>query len=132
MAREISASTVSFIRRYIHSVEQLEILLLLQSRRDRAWSVESIDAHIRSNLDSVARHLADMAGQGLVQGSGSREARLYQYGPESSELNARIEELAELYRERRVSVVELIFAEPPSPIQGFADAFRIRKEDNDG
>jgi hypothetical protein len=36
------------IAEYIDSVEQLEVLILLRSRRDRPWTIDEIDDHIIS------------------------------------------------------------------------------------
>ena len=52
--------------------------------------------------------------------------------PGTPERAAALDGLALAYKERRVTVIESIFTKPPSPIQGFADAFRIRKEQKNG
>lgn len=132
MAKQLPARTANFIRRYINSLEQLEILLLLSSAPDRRLSVEEIYEEIRSNRDSIQRRLDQMTAQGLVEPSGREEQRVFRYKAATPELVEAIEELSVVYKEHRVTVIELIFAEPPSPIQGFADAFRIRKDENNG
>jgi hypothetical protein len=48
----------------------------------------------------------------------------------AGETEQSIERLAELYKERRVSIISLIYSKPHQQVQAFADAFKIRK-DND-
>jgi hypothetical protein len=132
VAREFPAATVEFIRRHIRSVEQLEILLLLFAHPERTWTAEAVFAEVRSNLDSVARRMDEMSAEGLLEADASAAVRTYRYHPATAELAKGVEDLSTLYRERRVTVIEHIFAEPPSPIQGFADSFRIRKDETNG
>ena len=70
--------------------------------------------------------------QVAIEVTAAADERSYRFRPASPELGKGVEDLSSLYRERRVTVIEQIFAEPPSPIQGFADAFRIRKNEKNG
>jgi hypothetical protein len=65
--------------------------------------------------------------RGFITASDSRLAR-YRYAPTQPALAESVRQLALLYGERRVSVIEQIYAKPADPLQSFADAFRIRKE----
>jgi hypothetical protein len=51
----------------------------------------------------------------------------YQYQPSDGELRSAVTRTAELYHSRRVRMVEAIFNSDLDPVQGFADAFKIRK-----
>jgi hypothetical protein len=127
---ELPIATAEFIRRYVDSIEYLEVLLLLRQSPERSWTAEMLDAQIRSNPESIRRRLDQMLAHGLVVRGADRAG--YEYRPATAELDQRVQELSGLYRERRVAVIEHVFAERPSPIQGFADSFRIRKTENDG
>lgn len=131
MAGELSSQTADFIRTYIESLEELEILLLLFQGRDRGWTVEAVYDGIRSNPASIRQRLKRLVEKGIVEMRNPGEEQ-FSYKLGSPELNAAVEGLAAAYKERRVTVVESIFAKSPSPIQGFADAFRIRKDSKDG
>lgn len=104
---------------------------MLRERREQAQTVEGIYEAIRSNPQSIALRLEQMIQQGLVQVA-SEGVKYYLYQPATPDLAAAIDELAVVYKEHRVSVIEHIFAERPSSIQGFADSFRIRKSENNG
>jgi predicted transcriptional regulator len=112
-------------------LEQLEILLLLSSSPEQARTVEEIYAQIRSNQQSIARRLQQLVAQGLVRVA-NESAPSYRYAPATPEMAEAVQELAVVYKEHRVGVIEHIFSEPPSPIQGFADAFRLRKDEPNG
>ncbi len=131
MPKELPEAIARFIRRYIVSLEQLELLLLLSSAPKHAKTVQALYDEIRSNPESIRRRLDQLVAQGLVQVTSDAVPR-YQYNPGTPELHAAVQQLAIAYKEHRVQVIEHIFAEPPSPIQGFADAFRIRKDPSNG
>jgi len=104
-------------------------LLLLSSSPEMSWTVESIYERLRSNRLSIQRRLQTLTAQGLVEVLPEDH---YRYRPVTAELRSAVHELAEAYREFRVTVIETIFSKPTTPIQDFADAFRIRKEPKDG
>lgn len=56
----------------------------------------------------------------------------YRYAPANEDRPA-VDELSTLYHQRPVTLVKLVYAQPPSSVKSFADAFRIRDdEDNRG
>lgn len=125
---------VRFVAEYIHSVEQLEALLLLRGEQ-RTWSAAQVSAHLLSSPASVAMRLADLQGRGLVH----REGEEYRYAVSDPTQNATIGALSALYRTRKDAVIGLIFSQPttrplsepkPDRLQSFADAFRLRRDDD--
>lgn len=127
--REISPAVRRFLTERIDSAEQLEILLLLQREPARAWTAQDVSQAIYTVPASATMRLERLVASGFVSSTGGADPR-YQFAPESDEVRGQIEALAEAYRANRVAVIKLIFAKPPSPVQSFADAFRLRgKED---
>jgi hypothetical protein len=110
----------------ITSVEQLEILLLLREESERSWTAEQVDDHIKSNLSSVAARLSDLHSHRFLRRD-EQGGYWYDPGPERVPV---IDELAAAYSERRYSVIELIFSKPSDKLEVFAQAFRIRKDDD--
>jgi hypothetical protein len=53
----------------------------------------------------------------------------YRFAPESPHLVPLIDDLATLYRERPVSTIHAIYKTSADNLQHFADAFRIRKKE---
>jgi hypothetical protein len=132
VARDLPAGTIAFIRRYIHSFEELEILLLLRESPFRPWTASQVYDAIRSNLQSIERRLEKLSAQQLLASAVQDKILQYRYQPANAELAGLVDELAAAYKEHRVVVIEHIFAEPLSPIQSFADSFRIRRNEKNG
>lgn len=119
-----------FLEDNITSVAQLEVLLLLRDDRQREWSVDEVSRALYAGASGMADQLNDLVAKGLaflVQAA-DLDPR-FRYRPEcDSELDAFIGRLADYYKERRVSVISLIYSDPLKKARTFADAFRIRKE----
>ena len=112
------------IASHIDSVEKLEILLLLRGERDRVWTSDQVSRELRRNPSSVSRCLKQLRERGLLSGS-TRDGFTFQ--PSEPALEQQVDRLAETYATRRVSVIQLIVANPMDSVTTFADAFRLRK-----
>ncbi|OJT25875.1 hypothetical protein BO221_08525 [Archangium sp. Cb G35] len=115
---------------HIDSVEQLEILLLLQQHPERSWTAESVARELRISPLSAGDRLKDMARSAILARVQGSEAE-YRYAPESPDMAEAVAGLATAYSERRVTVINLIFSKPVDKIRTFADAFRLRRDDDD-
>lgn len=118
-----------FIVKYVDSVEQLEILLLLRDSPATEWHPEAVARALYSHPESVARRLAGLSAKGLLAVSGSPPT--YRYLPERPELLATVTKVAEMYRQRRVAIITLIASQPMENVRAFLDAFRLRKKDKE-
>jgi len=114
------------IASHIDSVEKLEVLLLLRGERDRHWTSDEVSRELRRNPSTVTRALGQLAGRGLLSGS---PAEGFRFEPAEPELEQQVTRLAETYAARRVSVIQLIVANPMDSVTTFADAFRLRRRD---
>lgn len=123
-ARPISLELRRFIAEHIRSVEQLEVLILLADQTTRLWTVSEVLRRIQSSEKSVSDCLEYFRNAGLLTVT---SVGAYSFSPSDSSLGALVQALAKTYRERRVSVIECIYKRS-TPIQDFADAFRLRKE----
>ncbi len=127
-AGKISREVEQFIHEKIHSVEQLEVLLLLSRTPEKEWGPAEVSQELHIQPESAAKRLFDLHAAELLILSQTSD-RLYRYKPATSALESAVRGLAEAYTVRRVSVINLIFATPRDHIRVFSDAFRIRKED---
>ena len=119
-----------FLRANIQSIAQLELLLLLYSDRTKAWSVANAAKNQYTAANMTQSGSETLRSSGLV-GIVEEGETLYQYQPTSEKLDQLVGELAQLYSERRVSIVNAIYSSPLDSLQSFADAFRIRKKENE-
>lgn len=122
--------THEFLVKNIDSLEELEVLLLLRSDPSRRWSVADVNERIRSSQSSVGNRLKKLMGSGFANSEDNGVT--YQYSPRDGSMDARVKQLAEVYRERRMKVIEAIFSKPLREIQSFSDAFKIRSKKSDG
>lgn len=122
MENELPAPLRDFIARHIASVEELEVLLLLQEDDTRSWTADEINARLRSQEASIAKWLEALVTLGLAHGMDGH----YRFAPEKEELARHVRELAEAYRERRIKVIEFIFAKPNENLLNFVRAFDLR------
>src|SRR4051812_17971755 len=104
----LSTVVKGFIRGYIHSVTEIEILALVQAAPDREWTARAIDQVLRSNEQSVASRLFEFARAGLLAELGGTD-KTYRYQPQTEALAAAVAETVQDYRTRPVLVIETIF-----------------------
>jgi hypothetical protein len=117
------------LKEHIRSIEQLEILLLLQGGADRLWTPPEIYQVVQSNERSVSATLETLCRQGLLRKTEPPQTA-YQFSPQTPEVKEAVRELAKLYAEKRVRIVQAIYSEGVSAADEFAKAFRLRKDDN--
>jgi hypothetical protein len=126
---EVSPEVKRFIHGTINSVEQLEVLLFLMSNPEREWSADEVGASIRATPESVAEKLRDLHAARLLAVSPGPPP-CYRYAPDSTALEQAVaQSLDRAYRERKDTVIKLIFSRPMKNISVFANAFRIRRDD---
>lgn len=122
MSAGITDGARRLIAEHIHSVEQLEVLLLLRAAPEKAWTAAEVARALVSQPDTAETRLTDLEQRRLIRltDSGWR----YDPGPREREVS----ELAEAYNTRRVAVVGLIFSKPSDSVTSFSDAFRLRRD----
>ena len=118
----IPADVERLIAAHIHSVEQLEVLLLLRQDGNRAWTPAEVAAELATAEASAESRLADLTARGFAR----RQDHGYCY--DAATHGAVVDRLADTYSKRRVRVIGLIFAKPSDAVQDFADAFKLRED----
>jgi hypothetical protein len=126
--KDLPPNLKDFISRFIHSVEQLEILLLVCKDPDRAWSAEAVYQEILSSQRSVERWLAELARQGLLDRLPESEGAYRSC--RGDDLRAQISDLAEFYHTAPVRIIEAIYKREANAAQSFADAFKIKNTED--
>jgi len=116
-----------FIAERFTSTSELELLLLLRDNPLASWSAETAARQLRMPVPWAAGQLAAMHATGLLAEE-AEDDRRYRYDP-TAQLGRLVDGVAMAYRERKTRVVSVIFGEPTSDAQSFADAFRVRRRD---
>jgi hypothetical protein len=126
MPDDIRADLRDFIVNEIGSIAQLELLLLLHKDSSREWTVEAAARELYTGAEAMATLLEGFRNRGYVVTSESSPVA-YRFAPTDAAVAPLVTDLARLYQERRVTVINLIYAGPMHKLQSFADAFRLRK-----
>lgn len=113
-----------FIATYIHSVDELRALLLLQAEPAFAGDASEIGGRLRLPLPVIEAALANLATRALL--ARNPEGKFH-YHPATAGLADLVAQLAEMDRVQPVTLINRIYARS-SPLQAFADAFRLKRD----
>lgn len=116
-----------FLRAAVPTVDAAEALLLLRDERERWWSAEELAAALLPSVTMTAAQAAAciavfQASALIAVGPDKR----VQYRPGDGELDAHVQNLAQAYRERPVTLIRVIYALRDTKIMSFADAFKLK------
>lgn len=107
-----------FIRQFLSTGVQLEVLLLIATANEPEWNVESVSDELRIAPALAAELLADLHKKRLLGVTGATpDTRFYCYAPKDAAMRQQVATLAALYRERRHSVLAALY-ERPSRLSG--------------
>lgn len=121
---EIPDFVKQFIARHIRTVNDLEVLLLLAGGR-REWTAQEVDERIFLGLDPTENVLAGLVDSCLIVRTQGAPSRFAYDASNPDELAVR--ELARIYAQMRVRVIEQIYKGPADTLKSFADAFRFKR-----
>lgn len=117
-----------FLATHISSLGQLEVLLLLHATEGREWSADECSRELASDVRWIQPLLADLAARGFLVVRESETGSMYRYEPATGEIQRLIEGAARAYKERRLSVINLIYGKSESDAVSFSAAFTILKK----
>lgn len=121
----LSPDLDSFIRDFIRSVWDLELLLLLRRTASRGWEPDELVRELRSSPLLVAEALLVLGRAGLVI---QEKPGSHRYQAASPALDEMVQQLEIAYARTPAAVTRAIWAAPNTKIQTFADAFRLKKD----
>jgi hypothetical protein len=128
--RGIPRHVQTLITDHLTSVAQLEILLLLHASPDRDYPSNEVAERLRIDPAWARDELDGLADAGLLGHDAATGT--YRFAPRTSALQSAVGGLAKAFSTHRVSVITLLFSTPSEGIGSFADAFKIRKDDDHG
>lgn len=112
----------------IESIDQLEILRVLGEQPTREWTPATLAGEVQATPPAIAAHVAALQARGLLTSVQQGGELVCQYGPHTPELQQLVSRLLQLYKERPVTLIRLVYARASGRLRAFADAFRLRKE----
>jgi hypothetical protein len=111
------------------SLEDLQLLLRLMDEPERWWDARTIARETGTSGSSTGRGLDRLAARNLLDIRVTDEVR-FRYRPGSPELESAGSALAEAYRQNPLAIVKLVTVARPRSTTDFANAFRIRTDDD--
>ena len=116
-----------FLYGNIESVDQLEVLRVLGDDRGRDWTAHALAAEVQGDPVVIAADVAALKARGLLaaEARGAEVVVRYGPGPATADLVGR---LLDLYKERPVTMIKMVYDRAKDPLRTLADAFRLRKE----
>jgi hypothetical protein len=120
---------LTFLSEHVGNLHQFQLLLRLVQGGDRWWDAASAAREVgitpdeaRAALDHLARHnLLDIRITGDVR---------YQFRPGTEALHEAAHACVAEFRRTPIEILELVAGTPRRRIRAFADAFRIRRDDD--
>ena len=125
MSEDVPLELRTFIAEHIGSIAQLELLILLASDTKKLWTAEEAAKALYTAADMTYGLLEAMRVRGLLEADGGSER--YRFAPKNPAWETLVRNLDRLYKERRLTVINLIYAGPVEKLQSFANAFRFRR-----
>ena len=115
------------IAAHLHSIEQVEVLLLLRRRSPSVWPVRPSAASCAARRASVLQRLVDLEASGLIERAEGGEGWRF---PAHHPARETVRLLADAYRIRPYAVMALVTRSRTSLRGRLIDAVRPPRNDN--
>ena len=126
---DVPPIVLAFVGDFLTSVTELQLLLTCMQSGDRWWDARSAAREMGISESAARRALDRLAARNLFDLRVTGDVR-YQFRPGTPELAAAAQALAEAYRANPVAIINRVAPSTPQSLRDFADAFRIRKDDD--
>lgn len=128
MAREpIPEELRRFVLTSVPSVPFVEAMLVFRGARGEPVDTDFVARRLYMAQKSAADVVQQLRDARILAPEGA-EGLSHRYRPESPELAAMLDLLAECYRTHLVEVTDMIHSRTTRKAQQFADAFKLRKD----
>lgn len=114
----------------IDSVADLEGLLLLRRNQESDWNAENLARELYTTREQAGDVLEALYALGFLTVK-KNEPRTFQYQPASANLAEMVERINDVYSKYLIPVTNLIHSKPENKVQKFADAFNLRKKEDE-
>lgn len=124
--QDITPDVRDMIRKRVTSMDHVEVIVRLRTAADTGMTEPQLRDATRLDAPQLERALQDLARGNIIRLNETNSRYLYQ--PRSDNDRAAVESLVQLYHQRPVTLVKLIYSMPSLAIESFADAFRLRED----
>ena len=127
-AREVGPIVAAFLARHVRTLDELQLLMSIIQSGDRWWDVASAARELGMTATDARAALDRFAARNLLDLRLGEDVR-YQFCPGTPELRAAAHDTLEAYRGNPIAVARAVTPKTRG-IADFADAFRIRRDDD--
>ena len=118
-----------FLEGHIDCLDQLEVLRILASDPAKEWSASELAREAHTSPEVLAPHLAALHARGLLTHILRDAVVNCRYGPRTPDLERSVSRLLEMYQQRPVTMIRMVYARANKALKAFVEAFQLRKED---
>lgn len=122
---QLSPELRELIDHHLGTIDEIEVLLWLFGRQGEQHAAQVVASGLRKPEEGVRHQLQQLATNGFLVHHETDGT--YSYSVRTPGVTDAIEELARLYEERPVTLINALYERPSTSVRSFADAFRIRK-----
>jgi hypothetical protein len=122
-------AVVAFITDHVRSLDELQLLMAIIQSGARWWDVTAAAREFGMPTSDARASLDRFASHNLLDIRITDDVR-YQFRPGTDELRDAARAASDAYRKHPIAVVRLVPREPRRGITDFADAFRIRRDED--
>lgn len=113
----------TFLANHVRTVEQLEILLLLHRSPDTYWTAEALAQHLGLAKNIAEARVMELARSGLAkEGASGPQFRFHSADADTVRI---VGDIATAYRDKRIAVINAIYAANLTRLKTFSDAFKF-------
>jgi hypothetical protein len=120
---------LAFVANHIRSLEELQLLITVIQSPDRWWDATTAARELGIPVTVARRGLDHLAASNLLDIRITGDVR-YQFRPGTDEIRSAARATEEAYRLNPLGVVQLVTGTSRRGLRDFADAFRIRRDDD--
>ena len=113
----------------LESLQDLQLLVTMMDDPARWWDARAMASHTGNPTGSTRQALDRLAARNLLDIRVTDEIR-FRYGPGTPDLVTAGAAFSEAYRKNPLAVAKLVAERRPRSLMNFADAFRIRRNDD--
>lgn len=108
-------------------MDHVEVLMRLHGSPDTPLTTREVETASRLGPETTRNSLQHLVREGLARHDPASDT--YSFAPGTAAERRAVDALSVMYHQRPVTLVKLIYEQPPTPLKLFSDAFRLRKED---
>ena len=126
---EFSPVVVAFMADHVRSLDELQLLMSIIQSGDRWWDARIAAREIGMSQAAAGEVLDRFAARNLLDIRVSDDVR-YQFRPGTDALRDAARATLDAYRRNPIALARLVPRQASRSMKDFADAFRIRRDDD--